>query len=373
MVQKIINFFKKVFYHDDKNNILNSYNKVNNVDFRPNCLLSVKEFLINEGFKENDKLLIGLLTMMDHIFDYKEEGISFYPEILVTSNLESSLKPLLGFTIIDVSSSTLEIKEFDKIIKICSSLAVDGWVIYVEVNFNNINYGLVNSDILEGIPNLCDQLFQDPYKIKDKDVSHFYLKRLNQKSIKLVGDKNNISISFGLREDFETDLNSVNILVNNISKDLIESNSEKFSFYLKKHLNDEINRGNGFLIGIIKDDNTNMELIKGNISDGVYLKKPIDLYEYYNNFEIAKDPESINTLRKYFTLMKRMISNDGITIFTTKGRILGYRIFIEKKSNNTNKEGGGRLRAFDSMCQLNIFSCCFYKSHDGRQIIKIGS
>jgi len=65
-----------------------------------------------------------------------------------------------------------------------------------------------------------------------------------------------------------------------------------------------------------------------------------------------------------------MLHHDGVTVFSSKGKVLGYHVFV--KPDGSEKEeivGGARTRAFEVLKLSNVFESCFYKSQDGNEKI----
>lgn len=126
--------------------------------------------------------------------------------------------------------------------------------------------------------------------------------------------------------------------------------------------------GHGNLIGVVEDDSDAIEQIKTELHDGIYLHEPIDIVELVEQAEAEKTNESSIRLTAHTSLVSSMLNHDGITLFTTKGRLIGYHLFIKSKPEVQEAEGevvgGARSRAFEAMKGLNL-KACLYKSQDG--------
>ena len=72
-------------------------------------------------------------------------------------------------------------------------------------------------------------------------------------------------------------------------------------------------------------------------------------------------------LSSYAGLLQSMLNFDGITLFSSDGKIIGYHYIVNNdKVAEENIEGGARTRAFSALCGLEGLIACFMKSQDGK-------
>lgn len=155
-----------------------------------------------------------------------------------------------------------------------------------------------------------------------------------------------------------------------ITNDIDEPHKETCNSYFEKLVGDALITGHGNLIGVVKDDSEEIDKLKERHPDGIYLSEPIDICELVIQSEEQRTREASTSNRLHSSLCQSMINHDGVTVFASKGRLLGYHIFV-KPSGPESEEivGGARSRAFEIMKSSNVFNCCFYKSQDGNEKI----
>ena len=73
----------------------------------------------------------------------------------------------------------------------------------------------------------------------------------------------------------------------------------------------------------------------------------------------SREASTINRL--YASIVQSMLNHDGLTLFTTTGKLIGYHIFVKPDTNEQGEVvGGARSRAFEVMKASKVFCCCFY-------------
>lgn len=161
-------------------------------------------------------------------------------------------------------------------------------------------------------------------------------------------------------------LQFLNSLVEAIVSDLdLQEKRDQTFLYLKKLLFDGLRNSHGCLIAVTKMNRAPKALAK----DGVILDEPIDfalLIEQLQNNQIHP-----SKLESQGHLIKGMLNSDGITLFDSRGRLLGYNCFIKIKGD-IDAPGGARKRAFHTIKlkirasnnNSGIYSI-FMQSHDG--------
>lgn len=332
---------------------------------REEILSSVGNFLYEEGFKKDSITKEGLLEILDLISDYHEEGNKLFPEVLVTNSLDFFKtipnKELIIFT------GALRVMEFKAAIKLCAPLAVNSWIIFIEVKDDTIKYGLISAEMTETSPSIYDQTV-GKLRVEYPEATIAFIKNLGQKTVELCGLKNRLIVSLNLEKPKEFSYNEIEELCKITSEkcdDQIKVNTETF---FQKIIDESLKQGHGNLIGIIDDDNEHIENIKSTlkVNGGIYLPNPIDFGELIKESELTKNSESSINLKAHASILRGMLNHDGITIITNAGRVIGYHQLIDSYINEGDDlNGGARSKAFISMQNCNHFICCFYKSQDG--------
>lgn len=338
--------------------------KLTTSSLKASTLEKIDSFLLNEKFTTASEIISnGILRIIDSISDYYEEGIHLYPELIITNNLKKLDETILSRYFV-VKRTTLSEKGFKEAIKLCAPLAIDGWIIFVEVpDEKSLNFGLITTQISETSLSLYKQAIESQDPIKDLNIA--YLRNLGKKTVELVGYKKRLLVSLTL-DDYESVLNNeVTKLAKEISLNCEPDNQDKISTYFDKIISVAIKIGHGNLIGVVKDDEITIDKLKSTLSDGVYFENPIDFQKLLTDLvDVSTKEEPYITLRQYASALTSMLNLDGITILSDKARVIGYHLFVKSELTEDVAEGGARTRAFLAMCKLDL-KACFYKSQDG--------
>src|SRR5688572_13601938 len=118
-----------------------------NESLREHVLASIGDYLYKEGFKTNAITPLGILEAINLISDYHEEGIPLFPELIITNSL-AFFKTIPNKDLI-IGEGKLTVDEFKKAIKLCAPLAVDNWIIFIEVSEESLKYGIVSAEMTE--------------------------------------------------------------------------------------------------------------------------------------------------------------------------------------------------------------------------------
>lgn len=335
---------------------------------RDRLLEDITDFLLNEGFQQSDVSRDGIVELANLISDYYEEGQHLFPEVILTNDI-SIFKTIPSYIQV-VGEEELSIDSFRKIMKRCAPLSKDGWIIYLEIKEQQIAFGLVTLEVSEtSLP-----FYEQTGNGKDffEESTLVYIRSVGQKRVEISGLKRKLLICLSLDENIELGDDKVSILAKTITSDLDEAHSEKLSVFIEKLIDKSLKVGHGNLIGVVADNLDNIEAIRRSLDDGVYLDTPIDFGEMIKELETEKSNELSVKLRLFSSLATAMLNHDGITLFTTAGKLIGYQLFI-KDNNNQNAPkviGGARSRAFEAMKNIGL-KACFYKSQDGNTKLHI--
>lgn len=335
-------------------------NFIKKSSLRENLLNEIGGFLDSEGFRVDDLSKKGILHLINQISDYFEEGKRLYPEVIVTNNIE--IFKTIPHRIQSIQKEPLSINSFKKAIKLCAPLSIDGWVIYIEIGKEHLNYGVFSTEITESSLSLYRQtLSADSFS---EDTTFAYIRSLGQKKVELRGLKGSIHVSLNLDDEKDMSTNELEQLSKVIVSDCVESKRDRIGMYFEKNIDEALKNGHGSLIGVVTDNPCTIADIKLKLNDGIYLDGEMDFAEMIMRMEEEKSIESSSNLKAYTSLMINMINHDGITLLTTSGKLLGYHLFIKDNSKDPEQTGGARSRAFDAMKSIGL-KACFYKSQDG--------
>jgi hypothetical protein len=149
------------------------------------------------------------------------------------------------------------------------------------------------------------------------------------------------------------------------SADVDERFREMVQGFLARTVESAIQRTHGTLMAVIKDDDQSKAQVREAWSDGLYLEQVIDLVALVSQSEEEKSREVSTAVRSYAAIVQGMISQDGLIIFSSSGRVVAYNVFVRGNQPIDGVIGGARARAFKMITESGLVTCCMSVSHDG--------
>jgi len=320
-------------------------------------------FLLNNGFSlrnpdKNPILVDELVSIVNSLSDYYEEGEHLYPEVLLTNNISD----IPFFIRYDFYTGKLLPKSMSKAIKMCAPLCDEGWCIFLEVNDKGIRWGVVNGEQKITSLSLLEQLRLNA----DDDHRFILLHNIGAKTVEFLpaSDKPTYAVSLSL--------NGVEDVQGRYIQDLCETISENcqdslFCGFLEKIISYALQVGHGNLVAVLKE-NDGKFIIPEIFSDGVFLPNaPIDLYEYYVHFRNSdNDIVAHELLKKVSHLVEAMLNHDGICLFTNDGKLIGYHLIVDNKTiEDYQIVGGARTKAFKKLVSEDTIFAVLMKTQEG--------
>lgn len=336
---------------------------------KEHVLESISSILFSEKFPSCDFTPEGILALVDEIASYHEEGKELFPHILITTNLAELLKSIPSVHKIQINSTELCAQEFSSALKLCAPLAVDSWIVFfqIDVESKKLQYGLLSSELSETSPSIHRQLIGD-MSSDIINIPFIYISNIGQRTVLIEGSKNKVAVSLSLKGIINVSNISIHTLAINIAKNCKKEIQDNLIFYFEKLLNTALNECHGTLVAVVEDDTESINLLKNCLKDGTYLEETIDISVLVENSENEKSREASTLVRIYSSIIRNMLNFDGITIFSTGGKVIGYHCFV-KQEDSPETTNGARFRAFDAMVNSKAFVCCLYKSQDGDEKI----
>jgi hypothetical protein len=338
-----------------------------NKSLREHVSDSIGNFLYQERFNPCEITPLGILEAINLISDYHEEGIPLFPEIIVTNSLKF-FKTIPNKEIV-IAEGILSVNEFKKAIKLCAPLAIDSWVIFIEIAGNHIRYGLVSAEMTETSLSIYNQTVGE-LKVTYDNMTIAYIRNIGQKTVEISGLKSKITVSLTLDAPTEMTFNEISIISKAISKKCTIEYCHQISTFFEKIITIALRIGHGNLIAVIDDSDISIEKLITSEKNGTYLPIPINFEQLIIEAETDKSNETSINLKSYSSILKAMLNHDGITVFTNKGKLIAYHLLIGTHYKEDEVLiGGARTKAFASMQNSNLFLSCFYKSQDGNMKI----
>lgn len=321
-------------------------------------------FLLNNGFslRNSDKnpiLVDELVSIVNSLSDYYEEGEHLYPEVLLTNNI-SDIPFFIRYVFY---TGELLPKSLSKAIKMCAPLCNEGWCIFMEVNDNGIRWGVVNGEEKITTLSLLDQL-----KLNADDEHRFILlHNIGLKTVEFLPANDNkptyaVSLSLNGVEDVQG--RYIHDLCMSVSENCEDSH---FCDFLEKVISYALQIGHGNLIAVLKSHEGQF-WVPDIFSDGVSLSEsPVNLYDYYINFKNSdNDIVAHELLKKVSRLVEAMLNHDGICLFTNDGKLVGYHLIVDNKTMEESQiVGGARTKAFKKLVSEKSIFAVLMKTQEG--------
>lgn len=266
-------------------------NTMEHRSLRTHVLDLIGNFLYKEKFPTCDYLPEGILNLIDATSSYREEGEDLYPEIFITDNIDSVLRTLPFCKKVEISAKPASVKEFSQALKLCAPLSRNGWVIYINVSGEKINYGLVSSELSELSPTFRKQSVGELSENGD-EYAIAYLQNAGNKSVLLRGSETSALISLSLSDKKTSIGEELGGICNEITKDVDENYKTICSSYLEKLIGNALITGHGTLIAVVKDEPGAIESVLKRHDDGIYLPTPIDICDFIIQSEEQKTREA---------------------------------------------------------------------------------
>lgn len=333
-----------------------------NVSLYKETLSNVEAFLKSLNFSVSQVICEGLVTVVNMISDYHEEGAALNPDILLISK-DSFFQTLPCQHHIELCTEEINEKSFSMAVKMCAPLAENGWNMYLLLlDESHLQYGIVNVALTQMSVSLFNQVIETPQEL----AVCAYIRNIGNKVVELNSISNHCVIALNL-SSYETKMEEelkklANVILKDIAKDF--PIKEASITYIKDMFIEALNHGHGNLIAVTD----NIEQIKAeeHLRGGIFLSDKIDFIKLlFDNIQ-QKSDQTATTLNAFTQLAISMLNFDGITIFNSNGCVVGYH-FIVDNSAVVDKTivGGARTRAFEALTQTNGIIACLMKSQDG--------
>ncbi len=309
-----------------------------NITFRTQLLGGVSEFCDGTDLPilNNALRLVELIVLLAR---YQEEGIKLSPKVYLTNDIEKIVSMLPGSERLKIGSTTSDVNGIKESVKRCAPLATGGWLIYIQNNTDSLEYGLFIGSI-----NPISVLVDDVVMSANDELKVV-------KAFQVADDCVEVRANNGTRhyiffnhrkDDTPPPLQFLDELVETIMEETSAKIKEPTTSFLKRLLFESLRQSHGCIVAV-----TNMKTSPKFLSnDGVILENPINFPELVSKLKKELIPQSCIESKAF--LVNGMLNSDGIILFDTRGRLLGYNCFI-KNSKKDDVIGGARKRAFATL------------------------
>ncbi len=330
-----------------------------NISFRAHLLGSVTDFADSCDIKDLAKppILVALIVSLSK---YHEEGIKLSPEIYLCENIEKLLSRIPNNSFLKIGECLIAGDAAKEILKKCAPLAIGGWCIYIERSStaDSFSYGLFRGSLEPLSIPIHQVLFSDGLG----DIKIIRIQQTADDCIEIINHKHrshNIFLS-NKKEDANPPKQFFDDLINTICEKVSEEIKDSVKTFLHKALHVALASCHGTLIVVCRSSKPPEWL-----SDGTVLTTCIDIADEVKKIKNTKGTD-FSTLVSFGSILRGMISSDGIVVFSNDAKILAYNCFI-KSSGKGTPYGGARRRAFDELCKKIRKGICavFIQSQDG--------
>lgn len=309
----------------------------NNITFRRELLGGVTDFCNETALPiasaENIVELIVLLA------NYQEEGVELKPKVYLFENIDSIIKMLPDGEKLKIGINDTTLNGLKKVLKKCAPLSKDGWAIYISDNGTTFEFG-----VFSGASNPLSSDMDEV--IIDGDESTRVV-RIYQLAASCVELRSNacepINVFLNHRkENSDPPLkyfdSLIDVVVENVPVEFLDTTKN----YLSKLISDALEESHGCIVAVSTKSGPPAFLK----DDGTTFEKPIDFLELIKQLRNEEIKESVLTNKG--ALLKGMFNSDGIILFDSKGKLLGYNYFVNLPAEK-GLVGGARKRAFSSL------------------------
>ena len=324
---------------------------------------AVVEFLASERMtclKTQD----GLVTLINALGRYTEEGKALFPEVFVFDSLDEVLRVLPESEAVEIGSDVKQAATMAKALKKCAPLARRGWAVYIERRPRRFRYGLFRSGSTVLSLSPAELLINRG----DRGIPAFMLRQVAENVIQVNGvSQSSLLVYFGAT--IESDVSPIPVLnewITSLVADVAADIQEQTASFYKNVFSGVLRAGHGTLAAVMHGENEKVpQSFRG---DGIILAPPISVASKIEEVRSTRDCNSNAKLQACAALITGMLLSDGITLFGSDGTVRAYNVFIRHPKGVGNVTGGARMRTFKVMSGLvgRDLLGAFIQSQDGR-------
>lgn len=327
-----------------------------NITFRTQLVGGVSEFCHHSQLQllNNNLHLVELIVLLAR---YQEEGASLCPKVYLTNSIDKLSLMLPGGEKHKIGVAKSDTSGLKAALKKCAPLATGEWMLYVQDNGSNIEYGVFKGES-NPVSVSVDTILLDSHI--DTAVVKVYQIATDCVEIRCNNGEHHYVFLNHRKEDSPPPLQYLDNLIGAITLVCPEKIKDSSTSYLTKLVFEALRQSHGCIIAVTGADFVPEFLA----NDGVVLEKPIDFPNLVDEIITSKaDSASIDSKG---ALLKGMLNSDGIIVFDNRGRLLGFNCFV-KPDKEDDIVGGARKRAFSALSKQvgKELTAVFMQSQDG--------
>ena len=286
-----------------------------------------------------------LIHLVGALVDHKQEGSSYFPDVFLWERTNTPYPTPEQDAFILVARAPIEQSGIDRMLLLCAPLAVDGWLIFCELDDEDMAFGIFQPDALppQSICNSAVTIRQDG----DGTI--------------LLGSSRAKPYSFPATTAAHATDHTIEHQRALLDAIVHRSVPDTCTDRIRHVLSLAIGESDGCLVAVVDRDAS----FEATYHDAVVLQTPIDLPRLFELEARNRLPSRI--VRRYEPLAGAMVRSDGIVVFDNAARLRAYRWFVSPASS-LRAAGGARERAFwtlVSMVSSGTLDAAFVHYHDG--------
>ena len=334
-------------------------------------LMSKTVDLLEEENMQCPRTQAGIPELISQLQNYKEEGKSLFPNIFIFDDFELIQRIVANSEFCFIGKGDKSKETMLKALKKCAPLTENGWSIYILRTEVEFEYGVFRggTTILSESPE--EALMQNEHS----DLKVILIHQIAEKLIEIKGaTANTLIVSYGSKASIkQSPLDLQSDFIKNIMLNVPAHLSDQTSSFFRKIFLEVLRRGHGTLAAVVKSKSFPKKL-----EDGIQLRERIDVPNLIERLNESKDKDlaANASLESYFSLIVGMMQSDGITVFTDKGEVAAYNVFVKhpKEIAQSKTNGGARSRTFLTLSAYigNGLNAAYIQSQDGKIEYKDG-
>ena len=337
------------------------------LSFRSNLNQVLDRFTVSFSGQREEALMTLVETALG-ISDYREEGLSLAPAVFIATELDSLLLAIAGKNPVAIGSGPITPITIRSALKACAPLGAGRqWAMYLIIApKGEITYGVFMTARSPLTETSFEQLRHNRRQSTDDKL--IGITRIGESIVEVrstSGDFQYIDFS-GTAEISNNPARTIGNFVKAVTKDVPPELKRNFEVFYYRIVVEALGSPHGTLAAVLKAGSPCPKYL----ADGIWLEPTLSLEKSIRDYKDRTAQNDVLNLTGYAGLIRQFMMMDGITVFSTDGRILAYNCFVRNPAKHVlSKEviGGARRRAYEILCASlgDVLVGALYKSQDG--------
>jgi hypothetical protein len=304
----------------------------------------------------------GLVSVINALAAYREEGRALFPEVFVIDNLEVVLAALPSSEHVEIGSGSRTATTMTQALKQCAPLAQGGWAVYIRRDPDKFTYGLFRC----GVHVLSVRISDVLVTAGDASIPTLMIRQIAENVVELRGvGTSGLLVHFGAIKAVEVSpVDALRSLSSSIVADVSGRIREQALAFFETLISGVLKASHGTLAAVQLARKKKLPI---QLRDGIVLKRAIRVTEPISELLAHNDCLANTRLLSTGELITGMLLSDGITIFGSDGTVRAYNVFIKHRDlASASRSGGARRRTFETLRAMEYLDCVFMQSQDGQ-------